>query len=98
MDADEIVIHRVKRNRGGVVLDLSTWRAGWGPEGVWDGSFVIRRGAATSAVKAAAKFGQDDLKSAGDQFDKNVLVAIVVCLTFRLRKFDAASHAAFWAF
>jgi hypothetical protein len=59
---------------------------------------VIRRGAAISAVKATAKFGQDDLKYTGGEFDKNVSVAIVVCLTVRLRKFDTASHAAFWAY
>jgi hypothetical protein len=49
------------------------------------------------AVKVAAKFELDSLKAIGNAINANVLVAIAVCLTVRLRKFDAASHATFWA-
>jgi hypothetical protein len=59
--------------------------------------FVIRRGAANRAVKAAAKFGRDNLKTNGSELDTDVLIAIVVCLTIRLRKFGATRPAAFRA-
>jgi hypothetical protein len=50
---------------------------------------------AESAVKISAVLWFDDLKAIGKTLDANVLVAIVVCLTARLRKFRAASPAAF---
>ena len=59
--------------------------------------FVIRRGAANRAVKAAAKFGRDNLKTNGSELDTDVLIAIGVCLTIRLRKFGATRPAAFRA-
>jgi hypothetical protein len=43
----------------------------------WGGSFVIRRGAATSAVKAIAEFGQDNPETDGNEIDTNILVAFV---------------------
>jgi hypothetical protein len=58
---------------------------------------VIRRGTANRAVKAAAKFGRDNLKTNGSEIDTDVLIAIVVCLTIRLRKFGATRPAAFRA-
>jgi hypothetical protein len=39
----------------------------------------------------------DSLKTFGNVIYANGLVAIVECLTVRVRKFDAAPHAAFWA-
>jgi hypothetical protein len=59
--------------------------------------FVIRRGAANSAVKAAAEFARDNIKTNGSEIDTYVLIAIVVCLTIRLRKFGATRPAAFRA-
>jgi hypothetical protein len=59
--------------------------------------FVIRRGAANRAVKAAAEFGRDNVKTNGSEIDADVLIAIVVCLTIRLRKFGATRPAAFRA-
>jgi hypothetical protein len=47
---------------------------------------VIRRGAATSAVKAIAEFGQDNLETDGNEVDTDVLIAVVECLPVRLRK------------
>ena len=58
---------------------------------------MIRTGAASSAVKVTAKFGQDGLEAIRNEFDKNVLVTIVVRLTVRLRKLDRAGSSAFWA-
>jgi hypothetical protein len=52
---------------------------------------------ARCTVKVAAIVELDSLKASGNAIDANVLVAIVVCLTVRLRKFNVASHAAFWA-
>jgi hypothetical protein len=43
----------------------------------WGGSFVIRRGAATSAEKAIAEFGQDNPETDGNEIDTNILVAFV---------------------
>ena len=59
--------------------------------------FVVRRGAANRAVKAAAEFGRDNVKTNGSEIDTDVLIAIVVCLTVRLRKFGATCPAAFRA-
>jgi hypothetical protein len=59
--------------------------------------FVVRRGAANRAVKAAAEFGRDNVKTNGSEIDTDVLIAIVVCLTIRLRKFGATGPAAFRA-
>jgi hypothetical protein len=61
-------------------------------------SFVIRRGAATSAVKVIAKFGQDNPESNGNEVGTNILVAVVECPPVRLRKFDGAGLSTFWAF
>jgi hypothetical protein len=58
---------------------------------------VIRRGAANRAVKAAAEFRRDNLKTNGSEIDTDILIAIVVCLTIRLRKFGATRPAAFRA-
>jgi hypothetical protein len=49
------------------------------------------------AVKIAAIFELDSLKATGNAIDANALVAIAVCLTARLRKFNAPSHTTFWA-
>jgi hypothetical protein len=59
--------------------------------------FVIRRAAANRAVKAAAEFGRDNVKTNGSEIDTDVLIAIVVCLTIRLRKFGATRPTAFRA-
>ena len=61
------------------------------------GWVVSRRGAATSAVKAIAEFGQDNLETDGNEIDTNVLVAIVECLPVPLRKLGGASLSAFRA-
>jgi hypothetical protein len=60
-------------------------------------SFVIRRGAATSAVKAIAEFGHDNVETDGNEIDPNILVAFVECPPARLRKFDGAGLSAFRA-
>jgi hypothetical protein len=52
---------------------------------------VIRRGAATTAVKAIAEFGQDNLETDGNDIDTNVLVALVERLPVRLRKLGGAN-------
>jgi hypothetical protein len=59
------------------------------------GSFVIRRGAATSAVKAIAEFGQDNPETDGNEIDTNVFVE---CPPFRLRKLDDAGLSTLRAF
>jgi hypothetical protein len=58
---------------------------------------VIRRGAATSAVKAIAEFGRDNLETDGKEIDTDVLIAVVVCAPARLRKLGDASLSAFRA-
>jgi hypothetical protein len=58
---------------------------------------VSRGGAATSAVKAVAEFGQDNLETDGNEIDTNVLVDLVECLLVRLRKLGGASLSAFRA-
>ena len=60
-------------------------------------SFVIRRGTANSAVKAAAEFGRDNLKTNGSEIDADVLIAFVVRAPVCLRKLDGASLSAFRA-
>jgi hypothetical protein len=59
---------------------------------------VIRRGAATSAVKAIAEFGQDNPEPDWNEIDTNILVAIVEGQPVRLRKFDTADLSTFRAF
>jgi hypothetical protein len=59
--------------------------------------FVIRRGAATSAVKAIAEFGRDNLEADGSEIDTNVLIAVGVCAPARLRKLGDASLSTFRA-
>jgi hypothetical protein len=59
--------------------------------------FVIRRGAATSAVKAIAEFRQDNPETDGNEIDTDVLIAIVECLPVRLRKLGGAGLSAFRA-
>jgi hypothetical protein len=61
-------------------------------------SFVIRRGAATSAVKDVAELGQDNRETDGNEIDTNVLVALVECASVCLRKFDGAGLSTFRAF
>ena len=56
-----------------------------------------RRGAATSAVKAIAEFGQESLETDGNEIDSNVLVALVEWLPVRLRKLGRAGLSAFRA-
>lgn len=58
-------------------------------------SFVIRRGAATSAVKAIAEFGQDNPETDGNEIDTNLFVE---CPPVRLRKLDEAGFSTFRAF
>jgi len=62
------------------------------------GWVVIRRGAATSAVKAIAEFGQDNPETDGNEVDTNILVTLVECPPVCLRKFDGAGHSTFRAF
>jgi hypothetical protein len=57
----------------------------------------LYRAVAGRAVKIAAIFELDSLEAIGNVIDANALVAIAVCLTVRLRKFNAASHTTFWA-
>jgi hypothetical protein len=59
--------------------------------------FVIRRGAATNAVKAAAEFGRDSLETDGNEIDTNVLVALVEWPPVRLRKLGGAGLSTFRA-
>ena len=58
---------------------------------------MIRRGAATSAVKAIAEFGQDNPESDGNEIDTNILVAFLEGQPVRLRKFDGSGLSAFRA-
>jgi hypothetical protein len=60
-------------------------------------SFVMRRDAATSTVKAIAEFGHDNPEANGGEFDTNILVAFVERLPVRLRKFHGAGLSAFQA-
>ena len=59
---------------------------------------VIRRGAATSAVKAIAEFGHENPETDGNEIDTNVLVALAECPPVRLRKLDDAGLSTFRAF
>ena len=59
--------------------------------------FVIRGGAATSAVKAIAEFGRDNLETDGNEIDTDVLIAVVECLPFRSRKLGGAGLSTFRA-
>jgi hypothetical protein len=61
-------------------------------------SIVMRRGAATSAVKAIAELGQDNPETDGNEIDTNVLVALVEWPPVRLRKLDDAGLSTFRAF
>jgi hypothetical protein len=58
---------------------------------------VIRRGPATSAVKAIAEFGQDNPETDGKEIDTDVLIAVVECLPVRLRKLGDADLSTFRA-
>jgi hypothetical protein len=58
---------------------------------------MIRRGAATSAVKAIAEFGRDNLETDGNEIDTDVLIAVVECPPARLRKLGDASLSTFRA-
>jgi hypothetical protein len=58
---------------------------------------VIRRGAATSAVKTIAEFGQDNPETDGNEIDTNILAAFVECSPACLRKFDSTGLSAFRA-
>jgi hypothetical protein len=57
--------------------------------------FVTRRGAATSAVKAIAEFGRDNLETDGSEIDTDVLTG--VCAPARLRKLGDAGLSTFRA-
>jgi hypothetical protein len=59
---------------------------------------VIRRGAATSEVKAIAEFGQDNPEPDGNEIDTNILVSFMEGQPVRLRKFDSAGLSTFRAF
>ena len=85
--------YRLPRRR----MDAARAGAGAVDRGTSAHRFVIRRGAATSAVKAAAEFGRESLETEGNEIDSNVLVALVECLPVRLRKLGGASLSAFRA-
>lgn len=59
---------------------------------------MIRLGAASIAVKAIAKIGQDDLKPDRNEIDTNILVAFVKCAPVRLRKLDDTGLSALRTF
>jgi hypothetical protein len=60
--------------------------------GLW-----FHRTVAGTAVEIATVFELNSFKTLGNTFDANVLVAIVVGLTVRLRKISGAHLAALWA-
>jgi hypothetical protein len=62
---------------------------------VWRASSGFHRDVARSTAKNDAVLRLNNPKAIGKTLDANVLVAIVVCLTARLRKLRAASLAAF---
>jgi hypothetical protein len=98
--------HRRGANRSGTAsapaptLGPFLWHADsarrWPALGI--GSFVIRRSAASIAVKATAKFSQNNLESDGNEVDTNILVALMECSPGCLRKLHGSGLSAFGAF
>jgi hypothetical protein len=59
---------------------------------------VIRRSAASIAVKATAEFSQNNLESDGNEVDTNILIALMERSLVCLKKLHGSGLSAFGAF